>query len=596
MSRRRTKRARTPAAKPAPLRTGPTRPVGTGGEKGSAPVTPEVNRVVTDQDAAALAARLNSPTRPVPVVVVSTAAGQAEPYVDVKEIAEAVAGLAQVYVLPPGDASWAFSRGMAPQTQVYGGASRVYPADLSWTTRPTLAPLRFAYGFGDRSRVTDLLIADAMAAAMKAGLLSSTAGTTGLPAHGTVLGVVGNRALVSLDGVPATVWPELTVPGLVAKQLFSVGMHVSGQYEQREGRLDVRDSLVPLVGLIAGYEEGMTILGRIDRLDAGGCHVELVPGWRVFVAAGDVTIDTSLPLTSLITTAEVVIARIKRIGEPSGKGWRLSLVESDADERAPHAPALLPGGPPWLTVPDPVAGEPEEPEVQPPLREATEAPRQDRAKGSHRAADSELAGAVAQLEAMRQERDDFLSELSETRARLDRIDRDRVRLRAQVREAGNLAERRRREIADLEQRLRLIAQDGALFLDPVEQLDFEVRLAWARRTAPSEKRDLPLAPYRYGAEFLDTVAEVDGLDRQKFVDVIVDVATGRVHAVNGRETHQLRQAQGAGSTYVTRPDGSTCWRVALQVASPQARRLHYWHCPDGSLEFSSVRLHDDVKP
>jgi hypothetical protein len=96
------------------------------------------------------------------VVVVSTAAGQAAPYVDVDELAEALADLAEIYIVPTGDVSWAFSVAMPAQTQVYGGASRVYPTDTSWVTRPSASPLRFAFGIHDRVRVTELLIADAM--------------------------------------------------------------------------------------------------------------------------------------------------------------------------------------------------------------------------------------------------------------------------------------------------------------------------------------------------------------------------------------------------------------------------------------------------
>ncbi len=59
--------------------------------------------------------------------------------------------LADVHVIPTGDVSWAFSHAMPPMTQVYGGASRVYPVDLEWATQPSRSPLRFAYGVKDRA-------------------------------------------------------------------------------------------------------------------------------------------------------------------------------------------------------------------------------------------------------------------------------------------------------------------------------------------------------------------------------------------------------------------------------------------------------------
>ena len=107
---------------------------------------------------------------------------------------------------------------------------------------------------------------------------------------------------------------------------------------------------------------------------------------------------------------------------------------------------------------------------------------------------------------------------------------------------------------------------------------------------------MPLARYDVGPHFFESWESTEGIDRQKVVEVVVDILTGRVHQLAGRETHQLRRSDGGNAAYVTRPDGSTCWRVALQVNAPQARRLHYWQRADGSVELSSVRQHDDFRP
>ena len=132
-----------------------------------------VVHVKSEAEARALAARLNSGARTKPVVVISTAAGQSDPYVDEEDVLSTLGALAEVHVIPTGDVSWAFSHAMPPMTQVYGGASRVYPVDLEWAAQPSRSPLRFAYGVKDRQRVTDLLISDAMAMALAAGLLGA---------------------------------------------------------------------------------------------------------------------------------------------------------------------------------------------------------------------------------------------------------------------------------------------------------------------------------------------------------------------------------------------------------------------------------------
>lgn len=341
----------------------------------------------------------------------------------------------------------------------------------------------------------------------------------------------------------------------------------------------------------------------MTRVDAGGAHVELLPGCRVYVDSRDVSAGTDLPLTSLISVDEVVTAAVTRTGETKGKGWKLTLADVDADQ-PPCAAALLHGGPPWLKrrVPD----DESQPEAEPQLRlqpatasvsatPAAEA-RARIASGVTVEAKGTTVQRMVELEALCLERNGFSEELARATARVDRLDNDRRRLRQRLREASNRADRLEREVSRLREEASASSGDGFLFTDADEQLEFEVQLAWARRTSPGEKRDFPIRPYVLGEQFLPSLAEVDGIDRHKVVDVIVDIVTGRVHDFAGRETHQLRESEAGNSPFVRRDDGANCWRVALQTKTPQARRLHYWQLNDGSVELSSVRLHDDFRP
>lgn len=95
-----------------------------------------------------------------PIVVVSTAAGQPEPYADAEAIAAAVGDRTEIFILPTGDVSWAFAQEMPGETQVYGGAGRVYPVDHGWVDHPSVSRLRFAYGWSDRGSITRQLIHD----------------------------------------------------------------------------------------------------------------------------------------------------------------------------------------------------------------------------------------------------------------------------------------------------------------------------------------------------------------------------------------------------------------------------------------------------
>ena len=89
---------------------------------------PPATATIVDSPAggAVLAGHLLDPARSKPVVVVTIAAGQGCPYINVEEIINAVSELAEVYVLPTGSITFAMSDRMPMKTQVYGGAGRVY--------------------------------------------------------------------------------------------------------------------------------------------------------------------------------------------------------------------------------------------------------------------------------------------------------------------------------------------------------------------------------------------------------------------------------------------------------------------------------------
>lgn len=544
--------------------------------------------VRTEDQARRLAGRLLDPLRTHPVVVVTTAAGQQDPYLDVDEIVSGVGDLAEVHLLSTGDASWAFSQELPPQTQVYGGAARVYPADLSWTSDLRRSPLRFAWGAKDGRRATEQIISDALGMAFAAGLTREHEDRDQPHAVGRVMGVVGGRALVDLDGRHATIAPELTVPDVSAERLFAKGMEVSGLLDTTANRLDVRPSLIEPDELLQTYESGMQVLGRVSRLDAGGCHVELFPGMAVFVDGVDAHAVPKTRLTEVLSLHEVVLCRIVRKGQPTGKNWRLTLIDVAEDEAA-FAAALLPGGPPWLElkVVEPEVDEPEAPSG--PAHAAPAAPPHPSPSRE------ELHPDARALHSMEVERDQLLLRVDLLEQRIDRLERDRARQRTQLRLAETDKVRLRRQVEEMQDLVAVVEEDGHRFSDPLEQLEFEIRLAWARRIPASDKDRRPLRAYLLGGDFLASLNEVEGVERSKVVDVIVEVLTGIVHEQSGRESHQLRVSGVGGSPYVTRPDGATCWRVALQQGTAAARRLHYWQLNDGRVELSAVRMHDDFR-
>jgi hypothetical protein len=206
---------------------------------------------------------------------------------------------------------------------------------------------------------------------------------------------------------------------------------------------------------------------------------------------------------------------------------------------------------------------------------------------------SELSRLQQLLRAVQRERDRLATRLEETESALASVEAGLERQRERCRKV----DRRRRE---LEKELKAARARSVpdrfgedAFCDPEKQFHHEVYLAWTRRIPSSEKTTRPLAPYALGPDFLPSLKSIEGMDRPKIVDVVVEVLTGLRSP--GRDLHQLRVDTGGNSRPVVREDGATCWRVALQKGAPAARRLHFWRLGQ-AVELSRVIVHDDMTP
>ncbi|MFN8184577.1 MAG: hypothetical protein U0R23_09160 [Candidatus Nanopelagicales bacterium] len=159
-------------------------------------------------------------------------------------------------------------------------------------------------------------------------------------------------------------------------------------------------------------------------------------------------------------------------------------------------------------------------------------------------------------------------------------------MRRSLRDADKRAKQAAKRAEELDDRGRGLG----VFNDPVEQLRHEVWLQYLHRIPDSQRAELALAEYRFGPGFLDSLRELEGVAGDKVVDVLVEVLTGLVRSIHGRQLHPWRV--GAGGQQQTRADGGSAWRCSLQVNSPSARRLKYWQIPGWTVEFDSVGVHD----
>jgi hypothetical protein len=611
--------------------------------------------VLVDDKAAAikLARDLQDVGRTFPAVVVTIPASQSDPYIDAERIADELTDLASVHVMPTRDVSWSFAAQMPARTQVYGGAGRVYPVGLEWIRNPYLSPLRFAFSPEEGEASTAKLVNDGLKMASDAGLVGSRAQPGLIPASGVVRGIIGDtgRALVLLDsGQIATVHEELTFPGVPLDRLLSPGMRVMGAYDQRSHRLDIRPMAKSAADCLAHYAPGSIVLSEVASVGDSRATLLLHPRTPVEITREQVTSNPADRLTELMSTGEVIPARVVRAGE----AWSLSLADVDDDEAILPAATLFPDGPAWLeetppaevlepasvengfptlvasgvgaTLDDTVSegsattslGAPSA--VDTPANGVRPTPLLlDRARrqaavdaSAHEAREpgSDLEGEVRRLV---EELADVRAESTELRHRVNglrteltalREERDLVTSRLydvqrQLRAANTTIQRHRTELRRTKQRQARATDPREMdtyFLDREQQFRFEVEVAWARRIPPADKDRYPLRSYALGDEFLTSVDSVHGVDRRKVIDVVVEVVTGLAVELHGRELHQLRQSEAGDSPTVVREDGATCWRAAIQSKSPAARRLHYWQLRDGETELSRVVVHDDMEP
>lgn len=524
--------------------------------------------ITSPAEADQLGRYLRNTARSVPAVVVSRATGAAAAYADVNRLRQDLTGIADVFEIVSLEASWAFTRNVPNKCQVYGGAGRVYPLGAEWEQDPYLSPLRFAYGRTDRETVTRQLVADVMGMSSAGNLTLSASSATSVRVTGEVEGVVGERALVKLPGqFPGVLWPELVEPGLPAERLFAKRMRIEGDLDPASRRIDVRGMRRAADQAVATYQPGETILVRVATVTTATCTVELFPGFSCTIPA-DLVTDEPTDLRELMTVGEVLPAWLGG-KDANTSEWLLSLQDAADPEEASPAPSLLVGGPPWLV--------PASPDVAP--HEGT---------GVDLARDEAIAAepSSALIEALQRDKEQLVSQLKRAQGEMDALQGHLNVARTKLRESIRRKSKGGSPGPD----------DSRLFTRDEDQLDFEIRLAWARGTQPSEKDELPLKSWTYSAHFLDSLRDVQGISRAKIVEVIVHVLTGRDSELASRELHLLRNGKGGEDPVVVRDRGERCWRVSLQTKTPSARRLHYWTCADGSIELASIRLHDDFRP
>jgi predicted RNA-binding protein with RPS1 domain len=192
-------------------------------------------------------------------------------------------------------------------------------------------------------------------------------------------------------------------------------------------------------------------------------------------------------------------------------------------------------------------------------------------------------------------------EAGELREQLAAAEDDRRELLQRLKEARGAAKDADRRVERLRKDLRderdrsgyLEGELAAAGLDETARFVADVRRAWERTTTPADRERYLWNDPVIGPEFLQTLSQVQGINRDRVVEVCAHVVSGRAPEIGGLELHPLRSSEGGGAPQREREDGAKAWRCSLQVGSPSARRLHYWQLPDGGVELAKIVYHDD---
>lgn len=595
--------ARTSGPTPANPRGAPSRPSRTVSGQSTSTSQPQASvdrpvarAVSSDQmpwhassteDGHALARHLMA-RRERPVLVVTTPSEAVGPRIDADDLFQRVHEIAEVVVLHNGPASWALADAMPPLTQVYGGAGRVYPIDLDWLTNPYRAPIRFCWPNDDPARVADLLEDDAYGSANLSGLTASRSHTAKVHDRGRVTGPLGrHHVLLRLDrgGQGALLIDEL-FPGIEPERLLKVDQVLTGRVES--GHLlspflpdPIDDN--PQERASANYTTGDVVLARVTEVAARSGRARLHPRVDVLIRADDDESD----LRNLIAADDVVTLTLTSTDQGE-------FAAELADAEAPSVVCIpvLPGGPPWLTELDLASPEPA-PELEAPAEpvgvdpeDEIDAPTTGRVASPPPLTPATL-GHHAQVAGLNAQIDSLTAMLDENRRKAETLAEEAGRAR---KEAQKLR-RRIRSLEDQHRAYRDRVEGGHLFGDPEDQLRYDIEQTWLRRTPEPERGVRPLTRYRLGTGFLKSLSALQGIGRDKVLDVLVEVLSDRAKEIPGRDLHPLRESE-SSQTQLVRSDGAKAWRCALQVHTPSARRLHFWKLPDGSIELDTVGTHD----
>lgn len=137
-------------------------------------------------------------------------------------------------------------------------------------------------------------------------------------------------------------------------------------------------------------------------------------------------------------------------------------------------------------------------------------------------------------------------------------------------------------------------QDTEPVLDSATRFRAEVTGQWQQRLAQPDSAREPLpAGYPLHPDFLATLDRLTQGEYRKAASVAMEILTGLVHTVPGRNARLMRTARPGNNAHRRTDTGQLIWRANIQTHSPAARRIHWTRTPEGQIRLLAVTQHDD---
>ncbi|WP_213456319.1 S1 RNA-binding domain-containing protein [Rhizomonospora bruguierae] len=597
--------------------------------------------------AAGLAEEVLDHARSVPLLVVCMAADRETPLIPPDLLDRAADGAALVRTVVTGEATWELKHRLPAGLDVYGDAVRI------WWPAPEAGsgghPLLLLDADRDPALVAEWVRAalDRRPRQERAAVVATAdenAATLRLAGGGTVIVA---REESNTHGLAAdrVLRPGQPVRVLVLKE---PAQGLPGQGSLLPFEPDVRRRLSE------GYPAGTVLRCRVWRLHRLGAVVDVLPGLTGLVPVSELADEWVGHPDKRLAVGDLVDARLL---DTDGQTVRLTLRGVGAGPAVaaallPDGPPWLAPPTPAVELPDLAESDPavlawertgRAATVSPgdPAEEFTELDRLEdavrRAAYMHRRTEDLLGDTErrlvklrAQAAELRHELEVDLIELHDRALRSVEQEYERVsgssqqaldaarveihrlrgmladavreqdRLAEQARSAGEDARRsaealRRANVEAKRQRTRARRLDAELaaLVPESDRLRAAIRSSWLRQTSKADRARYPWREPVIGPDFAASLDNLEGVSRERVMQVCAEVVSGRAADRSGLQVHALRSADGGGSAQRTRHDGARAYRASLQVRTAAARRLHYWVLPDGRIELAKVGYHDD---